>query len=195
MKNKLLSILVLSLLTLTACKQAESSEETTTTEVTTEVEVTDDTETFNKRMAVLKAYLQAHSDEDLEAQKAILSDTLKWSPPNHTGGDWLGKNELIGALEGYHTDYENITYTDGIILPNNTGDGFFSGNQYSSSGTLNTGANAIRSYGKWNATHVASGNSISVKWFAVTSFNEANKIVMVTEYWDLGGLIAQTQSE
>ena len=193
MKNQLL-IFVLALLTITACKQAESNQEDATKEVEVE-EVVDYTETFNKRVAILKAYLQAHCDEDIEAQKAILSDTLKWSPPNHTEGEWLGKDDLVGALQGYHADYENITYTEGIVLPNNTGPGFFSGNQYSSDGTVNSGANAFRSYGTWQATHVATGKSIKVKWFGVSSFNEDNKIVMTTEYWDLGGLIAQVQSE
>ena len=193
MKNQLL-IFVLALLTLTACKEAENNQEDATKEVEVE-EVVDNTETFNDRVAILKAYLQAHCDEDIEAQKAILSDTLKWSPPNHTEGEWLGKDDLVGALQGYHADYENITYTAGIVLPNNTGPGFFSGNQYSSDGTVNSGANAFRSYGTWQATHVATGKSIKVKWFGVSSFNEDNKIVMTTEYWDLGGLIAQVQSE
>ncbi len=188
MKNQLL-IFVLALLTFTACKQAETNQENTTVEE--EVVVEDHTATFNDRLAILKAYLQAHCDEDIEAQKAILSDTLKWSPPNHTEGDWLGKEDLVNVLQGYHSDFQDISYTAGIVLPNNTGSGFFSGNQYSADGTVNTGANAFRSYGTWQATHVETGKTIKVKWFNVSSFNDDNKIVMSTDYWDVGGMVAQ----
>ena len=178
MKNILLSILVLALLTVTACKQAETTEVDNASEVTTEVEVetTDQTETFNKRMAVIRAYIQAHGDEDIEAMKAILSDTLKWSPPNHTEGDWLGKEDLVTALQGYHNEYEDISYTEGIMLPDNTGAAFFAGSQYSSEGSGNNEPNGIRSYGTWNATHVASGKSIKVKWYNISWFNADHKI-------------------
>lgn len=198
MKNQLLSIIVLALLIFTGCKQAETAEKEMETEVATEVEVeevVDHTATFNARMGVLRAFVKAHSDEDLEAQSALISDTLKWSPPSYSENPWLGKEEYMAALKGYHDNYDNITYTEGIVLPNNTANGFFSGNQYSSDGTVNTGANAIRSYGTWKATHTASGKSIGVKWFSVTSFNDDNKIVMVTDYWDVNGLAAQLAEE
>jgi hypothetical protein len=197
MKNILLSILVLALLNLTACKQAETEEADTTTEVTTEVEVevTDQTETFNKRVGVLKAYLQAHCDEDIEAMKAVLSDTLKWSPPNHTEGDWLGKEDLVTALLGYQADYDDITYNEGIVLPGDNGAGYFAGSHYNSEGTGNSAPNAIRCYGTWNATHVASGKSIKLKWYGIVSFNADDKIIMSTEYFDVGGLVAQVQGE
>ena len=53
MKNQLL-IFVLALLTITACKEAETNKENTVTEEV-EREVTDHTDTFNQRMEILFA--------------------------------------------------------------------------------------------------------------------------------------------
>ena len=198
MKNQLLSIIVLALLTLTACKQAETTENATDLEVATEVEVeetVDHTATFNKRMGVLRAFIKSHTDEDIEALSGYIADTIAWSPPSYSKNPWLGKEEYMAALKGYHDNYDNITYTEGIVLPGTTGLGFFSGNVHSADGTVNSGGNAIRSYGTWHATHTTSGKSIGVKWFSVTSFNEDDKIVMVTDYWDVNGLAAQIAEE
>lgn len=192
MKNQLL-IIVLALLTFTACKQAETNQENTSEEV--EVEVIDNTDTFNVRVAVLKAFAQAHSDEDLEAQTAMFADTIKWSSPRYSANPWKGKEELLALIKSYHDNFDNITYTEGIVLPNNTGNGFFSGNQYSTDGTVNTGANAIRMYGTWKATHTETGKSVGAKFFTVASFNEDNKIVMMTDYWNADGLAAQLTEE
>lgn len=79
---------------------------------------------------------------------------------------------------------------------NNIGNGFFSGNAYASDGTtINTGANALRMYGTWHATHVESGKTVGVKWFGVASFNDDDKIPMITEYWDVNGLAVQLAEE
>jgi hypothetical protein len=197
MKNQLL-IFVFALLTLTACKEAGTSADTATEE-STEVEVTeettDHTATFNARMAVLEAFFKAHGDEDLAAQEAMLADTLKFSSPRYSESPWQSKEELMTVLKGYHDNFENIKYTPGIVLPNNTANGYFSGNQYSSDGTVNTGGNAIRCYGTWNATHSESGKAIGVKFFTVASFNDDNKIVMFTDYWNVDGLAAQLAEE
>jgi hypothetical protein len=193
MKNQLL-IFVLALLTITACKEAERDQETATKEVEVE-EVADHTDTFKKRMAVLQAFVKGHSDEDLEAQAALISDTVKWSSPRYSENPWKGKEELLALIKSYHDNFDNITYTEGIVLPNNTANGFFSGNQYSSDGTVNTVANDIRMYGTWNATHTETGKPVGAKFFSVASFNEDNKIVMMTDYWNADGLASQLTEE
>lgn len=197
MKNQLLGIIVLALLTFTACKNAESSD-ATANEETTEVEKTenaDNSALFKTRMEVLRSYVKAHSAEDLETLSSYVSDTLKWSPPSYSENSWLGKEEYMAALKGYHDNYDNISYAEGIILPNATGPGYFSGNAYSADGTVNTGAAAIRCYGTWHATHVESGKKVGVKWFGVASFNDDNQIAMMTEYWDVNGLAAQIAAD
>ncbi len=197
MKTNLL-ILVFALLTITACKQAETDKAASAEEETTEKaaeETADHTATFNARMEVLRAFFKAHGDEDYDAQTAMISDTVKWSSPRYSESPWQGKAEFMAAIKGYHDNFENIAYTEGIVLPNNTANGFFSGNQYSSDGTINTAANAIRCYGTWNATHSETGKAVGVKFFTVASFNEDNKIVMMTDYWNVDGLAAQLEAE
>lgn len=198
MKNQLLGIIVLALLTFTGCKQAETKEEATTSEETTEVAIeenVDHTDTFKKRMSILQAFVKAHSDENLEVLNTFFADTLKWSPPSYSANPWLGKEDYMAALKGYHDNFDDITYTEGIVLPASMGPGYFSGNAYSADGTVNTGANAIRCYGTWSATHIETGKTIGVKWFGVASFNDDNKIAMMTEYWDVNGLAAQIAEE
>ena len=195
MKYKSLIIFVLALFAFTACKQAET-EEVPSEEVaeTAAEETTDHTETFNRRLEVIRAFIKGHSDENLEAQAATLADTVKWSSARYNDG-WQGKEELMAALKGYHDNFDGITYTEGIVLPNQPGPGFFSGNAYASDGTANSGANAIRCYGTWNATHTETGKAIGVKWFAVLSFNEDDKIAMFTDYWNVDGLAAQIAAD
>ena len=186
MKNQLLSIIVLALLTFTACKQAENSE---TAEA--EVEVTTlDNATFDKRVAALRAFVKAHCDEDIEAQAVLISDTLKWSPPNYRENPWLGKSDFIAALQGYHDNFENITYTEGVVVPDGSPGGFFAGSAYSKEGG-SSDPNGIRCYGVWKAMHTESGKNIGVKWFGIAGFNDDNKIAMWTEYWDVNGLAVQ----
>ena len=191
MKNTSLLIFVLALFVFTACKQAEKSEVASdeTEEVTVE-KTEDHTATFNARIEVIRAFIKAHTDENLEAQAATLADTVQWNSPRYNDG-WQGKEAFLAALKGYHDGFDDITYTEGIDLPNDTGNGFFSGNAYSSDGTVNTGANAIRCYGTWKATHTESGKPIGVKWFAVLSFNDDNKIAMFTDYFNVDGIAAQ----
>ena len=184
-------IFVLALFTFIACKQAESSQVTEeVTEEETAEKPEDQTDLFNERIAVIRAFIKAHSDEDLEAQAATLADTLKWSSARYNDG-WQGKEELLAALKGYHDGFDDITYAEGIVLPDNTANGFFSGNFYSTDGTVNSDANGIRCYGTWKATHTETGKPIGAKWFAVLGFNDDNKIAMFTDYWNLDGLAVQ----
>lgn len=192
MKKQFLSIFVLALLTLVACKESASSDaEDTDTVETEEVEVkAPDYAAFESKVATLKAFFQAHSDEDLETQKAMLADTLKWSPPMYNGNEWLGKAEYVAAMESYHNDYEDIRYTEGIVLSDTLVGGMWSGSAFPQSTATST-PDAIRMYGTWTAKHTASGKEIGVKWFGLAWVSDAGHITQMTEYWDVHGLAAQ----
>lgn len=195
MKKQILGILVLALLTMVACKEATTDSEETEEVETEEVEMeAPDYAAFDKKVAVLRAFVKAHSDEDLSAQKAMLADSLKWSPPNYNGNKWLGKAEYVAALEGYHADYDNIKYTEGIALADTLVGGMWSGSVFPQSTATNT-PDAVRMYGTWTATHVESGKEIGVKWFGLGWVNDAGEIAMMTEYWDAHGLAAQIAAE
>lgn len=189
MKKQLISLFALALLTLVGCKETATMEESETTE-----QNTPDDAAFNKKVAVIRAFFKAHADEDLEAQKAILSDTMKWSPPDYNGNQWLGKEELLAALKGYHDAFDNIKYQEGIVMPDSTANGFWSGSVFPVA-SATTSANVMRVYGTWTATHTESGKEIGVKFFNLTSVNDAGKIVQSSDYFDVNGLAAQIAAE
>jgi len=143
---------------------------------------------------VISAFYKAHSDEDLDAQTAALSDTLKWSPANYNGGKWLGKAEYLAAIKSYHDGYENIKYAEGIAIGYDVGNGMWSGSVFPKEQASGS-PDVIRVYGTWTATHTESGKDIGVKWFALNWVNDDGKISQVTEYWDVHGLAAQIAEE
>ncbi len=190
MKIRLFSIFCLALLTLTACKQ-----EATTVETETEEEATaPDYAAFESKVKVIRSFIQSHCDEDIEAIRNIISDTLQWSPPTFAGTPWLGKEDLMGALQNYHDSYENITYQEGIVLQDTVANGFWSGSVYPE-GLANTAPGVVRTYGTWSGTHTASQKPFAVKWFALISVNDDNKIVSLNDYFDVNGLAVQAAAE
>ncbi len=190
MKNPLFGLMALAVLALVACKEAAPAEQSEEMEQS----MTPDYAAFDKKVAVVRAFYQAHCDEDLQAQTAMLSDTLKWSPPNFNGNQWMGKADLLAALKGYHDDFENIKYTEGIVMPDSTVNGFWSGSVFPQA-NANSSANVIRVYGTWSATHTESGKEIGVKFFNLSTVNEDGKIVRTSDYFDVNGLAVQIAAE
>ena len=188
MKNHLFSIIVLALLTFTACKQPAPP-----VEEKEEIELPDYA-AFDKKAEILRSFVQAHADENLEAQRELLADTLRWSPPHFNGNKWAGKEDYLAVLKSYHDNFENIKYIEGIPLGDSTGDGMWAGSVFPKE-EASSAANAIRQYGTWTATHSASGKEIGVKWFAISWINDEGKIAQMTEYFDVHGLAAQIAEE
>ena len=189
MKTKLFAIIMLAVVALFGCKEQAPEPEMAQEE--TEMP---DYEAFDKKLAVIKAFYQAHCDEDLAAQDAMIADDFKWSPPAWNGNQWLGKEEFMAAIKGYHDGYENIKYTEGIVMPDSTVGGHWSGSVYPK-GMANVSSNVIRIYGTWSATHTESGKEICVKFFSLATVNDEGKIVQSSDYWDVNGLAAQIAAE
>ncbi|MEP0132820.1 MAG: nuclear transport factor 2 family protein [Eudoraea sp.] len=189
MKTKLFGLLMLAVLTLFGCKEKEKEAEM----VMEETEAPDSAD-FDKKVAVIRAFFQAHGDEDIEAQSALLADDMKWSPPAYNGNQWLGKGELVEALKGYHEGFDNIKYHEGIVMPDSTANGFWSGSVFPGQ-NANASAAVIRVYGTWTATHTESGKEIGVKFFNLSSVNDDGKIVQSSDYFDVHGLAAQLEEE
>jgi len=184
MKNQLFGFIVLMLLALVACAPPVAVEETEAP----------DYAAFDERVEVVRSFIQAHCDEDLNAQSAILSDTLQWSPPQFNGNVWLGKADYVAALQNYHNEFEGITYTEGIVMADTLANGMWSGSIFPE-GTASNSPTAIRQYGTWTATHTESGKEVGVKWFGLSFINDAGKIVRISEYFDVHGLAAQIAAE
>ena len=180
---------MLAVFTLLGCK--EQSQEP---EATMEEAEMPDYEAYAKKVAVIEAFYQAHCDEDLAAQDAMIAEDFKWSPPDYNGNQWLGKEEFMAAIKGYHDGFENIKYTEGIVMPDSTVGGFWSGSVFPKE-TANISSNVIRTYGTWTATHTESGKEIGVKFFSLASVNDEGKLVQSSDYWDVNGLAAQLAEE
>lgn len=192
MKNLIFSIWVLAILTLVACKQQVESESDQDPKSVV-VELPDYT-AFNQKVETLRSFIKSHSDEDLNALKELLADTLKWSPPAYNGNQILGKKDYLAVLEGYHQKFENIKYDEGIVLGDIKEGGWWSGSAFPEESASST-PDAIRMYGTWTATHTESGKEIGVKWYAISWVNDAGKIAQMTEYFDVNGIAAQIAEE
>jgi hypothetical protein len=193
MKNHSVPIVLLLLISFIACKQPVKDEVVATTETVDSAEAPD-YEAFDQKAGIIRSYIQAHSDEDLEKQKELLSDSLEYSPPYYNGNTWLGKADLLPILKKYHEDFENIKFTEGIVMTDTTAVGMWSGSVYPEDGA-STAPDAIRVYGTWTAKHTASGKDVGVKWFALCWLNTDGKITRITEYFDVHGIEAQLKKK
>ncbi len=184
MKNQLIGLITLALLTLVACKQPEVVEESESP----------DYAAFDKQVEVIRSFYQAHSDEDLETQRAMLSDTMEWSPADYNGNKWLGKEDYLTAIKGYHDAFDNIKFAAGVVTSDSLINGFWSGSVYPKE-NASIIPDVIRVYGTWTATHTESGKETGAKWFSLVGVNTDGKIVSASDYFDVNGLAVQIAQE
>ncbi|PKA84412.1 hypothetical protein ATE92_2601 [Ulvibacter sp. MAR_2010_11] len=189
MKKVSILVLVMIFITLGACKEA-AEKEPVVEEVETETVDAPDYAAFDSKVATIRAFTAAHGAEDMEQLSALMADTLKYSPAEYNGNQWVGKAELLEGLKNYHKDFDNIKFTEGITLADTLGGGMWSGSVYPEA-TASISPDAIRVYGTWTATHTATKKEIGVKWFGLFWMNEAGKIAMYTAYFDVNGIVAQ----
>ena len=158
MKNYLLTFLVLTTLVFVGCKEAATEQETTV-----EVAETPDYDGFAKKVAILRAYFQAHMDEDFEKMNSMVSDTLRWSPPHYNGNIFETKEALMAQIKIYQDNFENIKFEEGLGLGGqaNAANGHWAGSVFPAE-TATIEHQAIRIYGTWTATHTESGKYIGV---------------------------------
>lgn len=191
MKNYVFAMIALVMLFAVACKE-------TAPEPKPEVEIAEkpDYDGFAKKVATLRAYFQAHADENHEKMGAMLADTLRWSPPHYNGNNFENKEALMTQLKLYHDNFENISFSEGLGLGNQPGteNGHWAGSVFPEA-TASSDPQAIRIYGTWTATHTDSGKDIGVKYYAIGWINEAGLIAQFTEYFDVNGIAAQLAAE
>jgi hypothetical protein len=196
MKKLFFSLIALALILFVSCKDTtlENKTEVEETNEGTEVIAAPDYNAFNNKVATLRSFLKAHGNEDLNTQKELLADTLKWSPPYYNGNQILGKEDYLTALQSYQDNFENINYIEGISLGDVQEEGWWSGSTFPE-GTASSTPDAIRMYGTWTAIHTESKKEIGVKWYAIAWINEDGKIAQITEYFDAHGIAAQIAEE
>ena len=193
MKNQLISTIVLALLILSSCKQPTPDEVAEAPETKAATELPDYAD-FDKKVEIIRTFMKAHGDENIDLQAEMMADTLEYSPPYYNGNKWLGKEDYIAALKGYHADFDDIKFTEGIPLGDTLAGGMWSGSVYPEA-SASTSADAIRIYGTWTAKHTETGKSIGVKWFGLAWINKDGKFTRLTDYFDVHGLAAQIAEE
>ena len=151
---------------------------------------------FDRNVASIRAFVQGFADKDLDAQMALFSDTAMWSPPQYNGNVWVDMEAMRETLAGYHDNFENITFEEGIDLGLNgeRQPAFWSGSVYPSE-TATSLPNNIRIYGTWSSIHTESGNEVYNKWYGLMFFNEAGEIVRFTDWFDVNGMALQIAGE
>jgi len=196
MKKLFLSVVVIALLLFASCKESTTSEEANSTDTTevTEIPEAPDYDLFNSRVETMRAFYKAHENEDIEAIKALLADTLKVSPPDYNGNQMVGKDKFIATLKDYHDNFENINFSEGIQMGDIKEGGWWSGSVFPEE-SASTSADAIRIYGTWKATHTESGKEIGVKYYSIGWVNDDGKIAQYTAYYDAHGINAQLAKE
>ena len=195
MKKLIFSLLTLALIFFYSCKESTTAETAEAEEtVMEEAAEAPDYDLFNNRVEVIRAFYQAHMDEDLDAISNILADTIKVSPPNYNGNQMVGKDDLLAVLKNYHDNFENIKFTEGIKMGDIEEGGFWSGSVYPAE-SASVSAAAIRAYGTWTATHSESGKDIGVKYYSIAWVNDDGKIAQYTAYYDVNGIAAQLAEE
>ena len=186
MKTRILGVLLLGICTLMGCKEQQSE----TTEPETAMP-SPDYGAFDKKVAVIQSLYAAHEAEDLEAMGALMSDTLRFSPPYYNGNTWLGKSEMLAGIQGYHDNFDDIKWEGGILLPDGTMEtAYWSGSVFPEA-SASSSPDAIRVYGTWTATHTETGKSVGVKFYTILSINEDGQVTQASEYFDVNGLAAQ----
>lgn len=181
MRSKFLILAGFALLGITSCKEAAK----------TDTAAAADHDAFNKKVEVVRAFVKAHCNEDLAALGNLLADTLKFSPAVFNGNKWLGKTEMLAGLKNYHDNFENISYTEGIVLADSTVGGFYSGSVYPAQRATNMPVN-IRAYGTWTAVESQSKQTVGVKYYALISVNNDGKIVSYSDYFDTSTLMPKS---
>ena len=196
MKKLILSLLAIALISFYSCKEsttADSAEAEETVEME-EVAEAPDYDMFNSRVEIIRAFYQAHMDEDLEAISNMLADSIKVSPPNYNGNQVVGKDDFLAVLKDYHDNFDNIKFDEGIKMGDINEAGFWSGSVYPAE-SASVSAEAIRAYGTWTATHTESGKEIGVKYYSISWINDDGKLAQYTAYYDVNGIATQLAEE
>lgn len=129
---------------------------------------------YQKNLSVLKLGLQAFQDEQMDVWADGVSDSVIWNSAAY--GSSPGKKEdWKKSLSGYVSEWDSIRLKNPIFLPG------VDTAKFEPDGS-------VRYYGQWAAIH-KSGVRTSVNFYGSYQFNNDNKIVQATDFFDIGGMM------
>jgi len=122
-----------------------------------------------------KKFLELQGSEaDQDAQLAMMHEDVLWQPAFH-GSEPIGKEALSAYLKSWQDAMEDVVYTPvnwlpGVLAETGLSDG------------------SVRTYGKWNGVHSASGKSWEIVSYHTWDFKDG-KVISGGDYMDAGGLM------
>ena len=102
----------------------------------------------------------------------------------------IDKEGIREIFKFFHDDFKDIIFHEGMGLTREKSNGFFGGSVY----PQNDNPNVIAVYGKWMTIHVETGKQVVNKWHMVIEFNEAGKMIYLSDFFDANGIQVQLEA-
>ena len=147
-------------------------------------------EIFDRNVATTKAWMQGMADEDLDAQMDLMADDVQHHPPHYNGNVLVNKEGIREGTQWWYDTFNDIIFHEGIGLTREKSNGFFGGSVY----PQNDNPNVVAVYGTWMPIHVETGKQVFNKWHAVIEFNDAGKIIYLSDFFDFNGIQVQLEA-
>ena len=130
---------------------------------------------YESNLAKAKKTFELFQAEDIEAQMALFSDELVYTPPTYGAKD-MSKEEFKSLLQMYHSAFDDIVYTPEVWLPGTDDKGKLDG--------------SVRSYGTWNSKNAKTGEQTTpLRSYHFFNFNEKGEIIAQGDFFDATGLM------
>ena len=130
---------------------------------------------YEANLAKAKKTFELFQAEDIEAQMALFSDELVYTPPTYGAKD-MSKEEFKLLLQMYHAAFDDIVYTPEVWLPGTDDKGKLDG--------------SVRSYGTWNSKNAKTGEQTTpLRSYHFFNFNEKGEIIAQGDFFDATGLM------
>ena len=130
---------------------------------------------YESNLAKAKKTFELFQAEDVEAQMALFSDELVYTPPTYGTKD-MSKVEFKSMLQMYHVAFDEIVYTPQVWLPGTDENGKLDG--------------SVRTYGTWNSKNAKTGEQTTpLRSYHFFNFNEKGEIIAQGDFFDATGLM------
>lgn len=130
---------------------------------------------YESNLAKAKKTFELFQAEDIEAQMALFSDELVYTPPTYGTKD-MSKEEFKSMLQMYHAAFDEIVYTPQVWLPGTDENGKLDG--------------SVRTYGTWNSKNAKTGEQTTpLRSYHFFNFNEKGEIIAQGDFFDATGLM------